>query len=737
MSAISSAMTLRRPRRSSLLRTIAWLRRRSLIGEILTQQLTVAVFVGVLAFAGLWIASSFVVRDQMRAWGAQWLDNLEEVGAPLYLSGNERYRGTERYLDQFAEILFVRYYSASGEPIFTEVADRENLSPMEPLAAAELEALSSRGGSVENHLVETAFVGGPIVRIGKPVFSRAVVADGFLGFDPSTGAIRETLLGYVELGLDFSGQLEYLLRVALTAAAIGAALLILPVMASWRICRRALLPLSALRTPLKQLAQGETAINIRPSGHREIVAIANAINSAASTLHEREQQLADIGSRDHLTGLPSRKAFQKLLAQAVESVDASGASDALLFIDVDRLKYVNHAYGRDVGDGLLRLAADRLRDVARANDVVARFSGDEFVMLLRNVSRKEAGKCCAELIRTMQEGTFQAGSRSLNLRCSIGATMIRGANQTAARLLNRAERACHAAKANGRNQFCFFKASSKEITEATADAGWFQQIQTALKTDGFVLHFQPIVDVHTGETSFHEVLLRMLVDDVVTSPGMFLPAAARLGLMADIDRWVIRRSLQRLALVRAEHDDVRFTLNVSGSTFDGPDFFGELQEELDAAGVPLDAIVIEVTEQIAMRGLETAAAKMAALAKRGCRFAIDDFGSGYCSYSYLKELPIAFVKIHGSFVANLAGDLIDRKIVAGIAEIAAAAGCETIAEHVEDQETFKLLEDLGVAYAQGYYLGKPSDQVKAGVVRCPRSVARRRSTSLRAARYRV
>ncbi len=305
--------------------------------------------------------------------------------------------------------------------------------------------------------------------------------------------------------------------------------------------------------------------------------------------------------------------------------------------------------------------------------------------------------------------------------------MVRGTRVEPAKLVSRAVRACYQAKLNGRNQFCFYNFASKETVEMTADAGWSQKIQKALKEDAFVLHYQPIVNLRTRETVYYEVLLRMLVDDdELAFPATFLPTAARLGLMVDIDRWVIRQSLRSLAALRFARGDVRFTLNVSGSTFDRPDFFSYLETESRATGVPLDAIVIEITEQTAMRDLPGAALRMAELVGRGCRFAIDDFGSGYCSYSYLKNLPLAFVKIDGSFIANLAEDGVDQKIVAAITEVAAATGCETIAEHVKDYETLRLLEGLGVTYGQGYFLGKPAARPTAVTLPLPMAAAGRR-----------
>jgi EAL domain-containing protein (putative c-di-GMP-specific phosphodiesterase class I) len=351
---------------------------------------------------------------------------------------------------------------------------------------------------------------------------------------------------------------------------------------------------------------------------------------------------------------------------------------------------------------------------------------------LRRVGKKEAEAICRELVNGMQEESFSEAGRSLNLRCSIGATMIRGSRANPAKLLRRADTACYQAKSSGRNQFCFYKVTSKEIAEIAADGDWCQRIQTALKQDAFVLHYQPIVNIRTRETAYYEVLLRMGADDEeLAFPGTFLPAAARLGLTVDIDHWVMRESLRSLAALRSVHGDTCFTLNVSGSTFDRPDFRKILETELRATGVPFDAVIIEITEQIAMRDPVAAAAQMAVLVDRGCRFAIDDFGSGYCSYSYLKNLPVAFVKIDGSFIANLAKDAVDQRIVAAIAEIAAATGCLTIAEHVKDYETLRLLDGLGVSYAQGYFLGRPSAEVKAAAVPAPLAVATRRRGPLR------
>ncbi|HJR70475.1 MAG TPA: EAL domain-containing protein, partial [Gammaproteobacteria bacterium] len=697
-----------------------------------TDDTTIAAIAGAIALAGLWWASGWVIRDNMREWGEQWLDNLDDLAVPFYLPDDgHRYARADAYVREFGEVLFVRYYSAEGELAFTEAAN--GAAPaLAPIERDKLGAIAGRPIGERRYVLDAVFPEMPFVRIAKPVWTRSVRADGLLGFDPDASAVDETLVGYVELGLDFSSYQTYLVRSTLTAALIGGGLLFLLMVASWLVCRRALRPLAALQASLRRLARGRTNVSVVASGHREISAIAHALNTTASALDERDKELARLAHGDALTGLPNRDRFSELLQREVESAAESGRVSALLLVGVDQFKHVNDSLGHTVGDGLLKLVAETLVASVRPQDTVARFCGDEFVVLLRDVSNEETAATCAELVKRVQDRPFVEQGRSFSVRCSVGAAMIRGACEPAS-LLSRADMACRLAKTNGGNQFRFYLTTSQEVAEMAADAYWLEKLRTALKTDGFVLHYQPIVKIRTQETMYYEVLLRMLVDGELESPATFIAAATRLGLMAELDQWVIRHALRSLAEQRAAHGDVRFTLNVSGSTFERADFFSYLQSEARASGVPLDAIVIEITEQIAVRNLGAAATQMAELVERGCRFAIDDFGSGYCSYSYLKELPVAFVKIDGTFIVNLTADIVDRKIVAAISEIAAATFCETIAEHVENDETLRLLAKLGITYAQGYLLGRPSPSIEGACLPAPVAAKKRRRVSDRQA----
>jgi diguanylate cyclase (GGDEF)-like protein len=712
-----------------LLRGLGVGRRRSLIGEILALQLLFAAIVGILALTGLWWASSWVIDDNMRKWGEQWLANLDDLGMPLYISDDsEKYVRIENYVDKFSEISFVRYYSADGEPIFSEFPG--GLDPdIKPLAPQTLQELTAQSTPEQRYILDTLFGEIPVVRISKPIWTESLVSDGLLGLDLNDPSdIEETLVGYVELGLDFSNYQTQLTRTIATATLIGIAVLTLLTAASWFIYRRALLPLSQLQVPLRKLARGKTNFDFEISGHREIVAIADALNTTVSALNERDKKLWQMANHDALTGMINRHRFAELLREEIDLSAQKGRTSALLFIDLDQFKYVNDTFGHAAGDRLLKLVAERLVGSVRHQDVVSRFGGDEFVVLLSCVNKKEAATICGGLVQRMQDQRFMEGGNAFDIRCSIGITMIRNDKLSPAELMAQADMACHHAKSRGRNQLHFYKASSKEVSEMEADAGWSQQIQRALKEDNFALHYQPIVDIHTGEAAYYEVLIRMLGDNgKLIPPSAFLPAANRFGLMVDIDQWVIRNALNKLAEFRTDNESVRFTINVSGNIFERPDFFEYLQKTLDTTGVPLDAIVLEITEQVAVRNMGAAALLIAELAERGCKFAIDDFGAGYSSYNYLKTLPVDFVKIDGSFVSNLADDKIDQKIVSSISEIAAATNSKTIAEHVQDYATFELLRELGVDYAQGHFLGRPAAKLKSTKLPLPMNAIKART----------
>lgn len=692
----------------------AFLRERTLIGEILGLNLAFAAVIGVLALASFWWASGWIIRDYIFNMSEQWLSSLDELGMPLYVSDDdEKYLRIENYVGNVSEIAFVRYYDVAGQPVFTEAPSVDN-DDIPPLVPETLIALTTVDAGEQRYTAESLVGELPLMRIGKPIWTESLLMDGLLGFEfGDESAVQETLVGFVEIGLDFSNYGTQLARNILTGALIGSAVIILLTAASWFVYRRALLPLSRLQEPLKELAEGNTRTSVETSGHKEIVAIADALNTTVTALNERDKRLFQLANHDPLTGLINRHRFSELLEEELASAASCGKSSALLFIDLDQFKYVNDMFGHAAGDRLLVHVAEQLRAIVRKTDTVARFGGDEFLVLIRDVDRRVVRGICENILQIC-EHRFEGSDNSISVRCSIGVTMIRDGGLSPTDVLAQSDMACHKAKNRGRNRYDFYTASSREFSEMAADASWSQQVQRALKNDSFLFHYQPIVDIATGEPAFFEALLRMrLGPRKFIPPSAFLPTATRFGLMAEIDEWVIRNAVRKLALFRSKHGDIRFTVNVSGSFFQTENPFKYIDSHLKEHDVPIDAIVLELTEQVAVQSVGKAADQIAKMSERGCRFAIDDFGAGHSSYKHLKNLPVDFIKMDGGFVSNLITDVVDQKIVRSICEIAEATNSKAVAEHVGDYETLELLGELGVTYAQGFYLGKPSAKLKS------------------------
>jgi diguanylate cyclase (GGDEF)-like protein len=472
--------------------------------------------------------------------------------------------------------------------------------------------------------------------------------------------------------------------------------------------RRALRPLRKLHEPLSRLAKGELDLKVPDGGHAELVAINDALATTISALHQRDRKLREAANFDPLTGLVSRAGLNEEVEIEIQRVRLNGTSSALLFVDLDQFKYVNDTVGHAAGDRLLVRVAGLFRSLVDGRDLVCRYGGDEFIILQRGAGRGEAEQLAMSIVESMREIQFVEEDRAFNVRCSIGVAMIDGSTVKAEELLAQADMACHEAKGQGRNRFQMFVCDRGEREQVAADMGWSERIREALHLDSFALRYQPIVDVWGGPPVLYEVLLRMRGQGrKVFHPGAFLPAADRFGLMGDLDYWVIRNAFAKLAEVRKERPEIVFALNLSGIAFSDSRLVQYVAEQLDQYELPGSSVVFEITEQVAIRHIQQATIIMQALIDMGCRFALDDFGAGFSSFNYLKQLPVSFIKIDGAFIENLASDPADRAIVTSIAQIAHTIGTQTIAEHVRNEETLAILREIGIDLAQGYFLGRP------------------------------
>ena len=424
------------------------------------------------------------------------------------------------------------------------------------------------------------------------------------------------------------------------------------------------------------------------------------------------RQLSYQASHDMLTGLINRREFENHLTVALDAIkDKNVESHALLYVDLDQFKVVNDTFGHTAGDALLRQLSEQIQMSIRSTDVVARLSGDEFGILLERCS-KERAIAVAEEIRGSIEGyRFEWQDSFTTVRCSIGVVLVNSENADVASLMSSADVACYSAKDMGRNQVHFYRDSDASLRHE--EMKWVSRITNAVEDNRFELFFQPIIGIgkENGERRGHyELLLRMRDEDgELVSPDQFIPAAERYNLMSTLDRWVIHEALSKLA-DRSEDGEAKFTLaiNLSGTSLSEDRFLDYVISELEAQKLPKGAICFEITETAAISSLSRVVHFMRALKELGCKFSLDDFGSGLSSFTYLKNLPVDYLKIDGHFISNVAEDNVDESMVKAIAEVGSAMGIETIAERVETREVLDKLAALGVEYAQGYYIARPA-----------------------------
>lgn len=692
---------------------------RSLLGDFVFLHIAIATLVGALSISGMWWATDRVVHENQRKWAVQWVERLDMLGSPLYVVADEsEFLRIREYVESFEEIAVVRYYLPNGEMVHEEKSEGHDEIEISPLTEADRRWLS-RSDTKNPYRIAPSQQDASVYRISTSLWAEAILADGLMGFDPTAGGAEEaTLLGFVEVGLDFTQYRAAMnRRIMQWSIGILVGVLLLSIVGLFWF-QRALRPLHDLRAPLSRLAQGNLEIPVDGAEHAELAAINDALASTINALHQRDREIREAANFDALTGLQGRIGLNERLREEIERAREPGHSSALLFLDLDQFKYVNDTVGHGAGDRLLMRVGDLLRSIVEEDDLICRYGGDEFVLIRHGADRAQAESFAGAIVASMAEIQFVEGGRAFAVRCSIGVAMIDGTTDQLEDLMAQADMACHDAKGQGRNRYQVFSHDQGERNQIAADMGWCERIREALESNGLSLRYQPIASVENGHEEIYEVLLRMRGEgDEAIPPGAFLPAANRFGLMGDLDCWVIRTALQELARILETRPEVVFSLNLSGIVFSDPRIVDYVIEQLGETGVPGPSVVFEVTEQVAIGHIKDASQIMEALRGVGCRFALDDFGTGFSSFTYLKQLPVDFIKIDGEFIENLAEDEGDRAIVTSIADIGRALGTATIAEHVVNQETLDILREIGIDYAQGYFIGRPKAEIPRHPVR--------------------
>ncbi len=422
-------------------------------------------------------------------------------------------------------------------------------------------------------------------------------------------------------------------------------------------------------------------------------------------MHRARSTIEHMAWHDALTGLFNRFEFERRVRLALEST-REGRHHGVLFLDLDQFKIVNDTCGHGAGDELLCQVATLFKSPLRDSDCLVRLGGDEFGVLVEDCTLEDALRVANRLLSLVGEFRFSWQGRQFGIGVSIGLVMLDDPVQSLADVLRHADLACYAAKDRGRNRVQVFQPGDEDMQHRHGQMEWVTRLRTALETSQFCLFRQRIDGVADNDVLGHEYLLRMVDEpgDLIP-PGAFIPAAERYNLMPMLDRWVVRHVFEDL--VGANRSGMAF-INVSGASLGEEGFLGYVREQLHEFALDPARICFEITETAAIANLSVALDFITSVKRLGASVALDDFGSGLCSFSYLKHLPANYLKIDGSFVRDMLSDPLDDEIVRSIRNISRVVGVRTIAEYVESHDILLRLQELGVDYAQGFVIHKPA-----------------------------
>jgi diguanylate cyclase (GGDEF)-like protein/PAS domain S-box-containing protein len=438
--------------------------------------------------------------------------------------------------------------------------------------------------------------------------------------------------------------------------------------------------------------------------------------------HERKlsQQLSWQATHDALTGLINRREFEHLVAGALHTAKEDGHAHALLYLDMDQFKIINDTCGHAAGDVLLQLLAKMLQGQMRDSDILARLGGDELGVLLPHCPLEHARLIGEQLRQSIREFHFAWDEHSFELGVSIGIAEIKQDSKSMSELLSAADQACCLAKEQGRNRLHVYQESDVMLAQRHGEMLWISRLNEAFAHDYFRLYAMPIVHLRDSPERHDEVLIRIRNSqgDLIL-PGAFIPAAERYDMMLSIDRWVIRAVCQHIqsvrdslpplaALAESRHrTQALYSVNLSGMSLADTGLQDYITGQFVQYAIAPEQICFEITETAVIANLPKAQVFMRQLKAMGCRFSLDDFGSGFSSFAYLKALPVDYLKIDGVFVRGIATNAINRAMVKAINEVGHVMGLKTVAEYVENAETLAIIRELGIDYAQGYAVGSP------------------------------
>jgi diguanylate cyclase (GGDEF)-like protein/PAS domain S-box-containing protein len=444
----------------------------------------------------------------------------------------------------------------------------------------------------------------------------------------------------------------------------------------------------------------------------ELLGVVLVFRDVTQARHE-SQKVSYQASHDALTGLINRREFERRLSRVLETAQSADTENTLCYLDLDRFKQVNDTCGHVAGDELLRQVSQLLTQQIRKRDTLARLGGDEFGLLMEHCSINEAKAVVENLIKVVGEFSFPWEEQNFSIGVSIGMVDVSRHSAAMHQVLQAADSACYLAKEQGRNRLHVHQATDAERFRRHTEMQWAERLPRALDEGRFRLCFQPIKpldgSLEATPVDQYEVLVQLLAENGASvPPGAFLPAAERYRLSERLDRWIIRRVLRWLGEHPQHLQQLRVcSINLSGPSLGGSSFRSFVIEEIAQSGVAAHKLCFEIAETVAIANLSSTRVFIEALKAQGCLFALDDFGSGLSSFTYLKNLPVDFLKIDGLFIRDILNDPMALAMVKSINEIGHVMGKATIAKFVENASILQKLREIGVDYAQGFGIDRP------------------------------
>ena len=493
---------------------------------------------------------------------------------------------------------------------------------------------------------------------------------------------------------------------------------------AWRIGRNITKPIQEIASAVNKVSEGVFAQTITENSSGELKTLQRGFNSMSSSLKQAYDGMQDKindatsmlrhqAQHDDLTGLVNRREFEVRLERSLKSVHEVNAQHVFCYMDLDQFKLVNDTCGHAAGDELLRQVSVLLANRMRDRDTLARLGGDEFGLLLENCSLSDANQITNTLLKIVHDYRFMHDDKIFNIGVSIGMVVINASFESVSEIMHAADSACYSAKKAGRNQSFLFSAGDIEVKQRRSQVEAIADITDEIDDEQFTLYCQPIVplSLNVPAQNHYEVLIRKVnADGTIILPTAFIASAERYHLMPNIDRWVIKNTFSAYRDMLDKSNDkcnYVFSINLSGTSLGDKSLLDFIREQLAIYAIPATAICFEITETSAIVNLKNTIQLFSALRKLGCSFALDDFGSGMSSFTYLKNFEVDYLKIDGAFVKEMHINKIDHAMVRSIHSVAEAMNIKTVAEFVENEHILRELKTIGVHYGQGMHLGSP------------------------------